>query len=226
MRVLLVADSDSIDFPIGDFTIEHAADVAEMLDFLETYTFDVVALVNPIVKTVVEIRTRKVGAAILVVSDSNAVPYLDAGADDVVRTWAPAGELASRIRALVRRTNGRPDSSLSVGGLAIDLNTKRAKVYDQEFRPTGKEYAVLELLMLRRGSIVTKEHILAYLYNGMDEPEVKIIDVFVCKIRKKLVVAGIPDLIETVWGRGYMIRDDQEAASPSLVPSIAEMVGV
>jgi two-component system cell cycle response regulator CtrA len=72
---------------------------------------------------------------------------------------------------------------------------------------TGKEYAILELLVLRKGMVLTKEAFLNHLYGGMDEPEMKIIDVFICKLRKKLAHAGADNLIGTVWGRGYMMRD-------------------
>ena len=71
---------------------------------------------------------------------------------------------------------------------------------------TGKEYAILELLMLRRGMVLTKEAFLSHLYGGLDEPEMKIVDVFVCKLRKKLERAGADGVIGTVWGRGYMIK--------------------
>jgi two-component system cell cycle response regulator CtrA len=78
---------------------------------------------------------------------------------------------------------------------------------------TGKEYAILELLTLRKGAVLTKEAFLNHLYGGMDEPEVKIIDVFICKLRKKLAQAGATDLIGTVWGRGYVLRDPAASAA-------------
>jgi two-component system cell cycle response regulator CtrA len=77
---------------------------------------------------------------------------------------------------------------------------------------TGKEYQMLELLSLRKGTTLTKEMFLNHLYGGMDEPELKIIDVFICKLRKKLSQAtGGENNIETVWGRGYVLRDPQPA---------------
>jgi two-component system cell cycle response regulator CtrA len=77
---------------------------------------------------------------------------------------------------------------------------------------TGKEYAILELLALRKGVVLTKEVFLNHLYGGIDEPEVKIIDVFICKLRKKLATAGGADLIGTVWGRGYVLREPSDRA--------------
>jgi len=76
---------------------------------------------------------------------------------------------------------------------------------------TGKEYQMLELLSLRKGTTLTKEMFLNHLYGGMDEPELKIIDVFICKLRKKLSNGMDGDnYIETVWGRGYVLRNPVE----------------
>jgi len=76
---------------------------------------------------------------------------------------------------------------------------------------TGKEYQMLELLSLRKGTTLTKEMFLNHLYGGMDEPELKIIDVFICKLRKKLANASNgKNYIETVWGRGYVLREPAE----------------
>ena len=82
---------------------------------------------------------------------------------------------------------------------------------DKSVHLTGKEYGILELLSLRKGTTLTKEMFLNLLYNGMDEPELKIIDVFVCKLRKKLATASTDDdYIHTVWGRGYVLRDPEK----------------
>ena len=79
---------------------------------------------------------------------------------------------------------------------------------------TGKEYQTRELVTLRKGMTLTKEMFLSHLYDGMDEPEAKIIDVFIHKLRKKLANAsGGKDYIETVWGHGYLMREPPENAS-------------
>jgi len=79
---------------------------------------------------------------------------------------------------------------------------------------TGKEYQMLELLAVRKGATITKEMFLNQLYGGMDEPEMKIIDVFICKLRKKLAAACSGEqYIETIWGRGYVLRDPVEKAA-------------
>ena len=84
---------------------------------------------------------------------------------------------------------------------------------------TGKEYSILELLVLRKGMVLTKEAFLNHLYGGMDEPEVKIIDVFVCKLRKKLARAGAEGIIGTIWGRGYMIREPAATVMETFNPA-------
>ncbi len=91
--------------------------------------------------------------------------------------------------------------------MQLNLDSREVSVNGVQIHLTGKEYAILELLVLRKGMVLTKEAFLNHLYGGMDEPEMKIIDVFICKLRKKLAVAGVDALIGTVWGRGYMMRD-------------------
>ena len=99
-------------------------------------------------------------------------------------------------------------STIPTGRLIVNLATRVVSVEDQPIHLTGKEYGILELLSLRKGTTLTKEMFLDHLYGGMDEPELKIIDVFVCKLRKKLAQAtGGVHYIETIWGRGYVLRD-------------------
>ena len=100
--------------------------------------------------------------------------------------------------------------------MVVNLDTRVVSVDDQPVHLTGKEYAILELLVLRKGMVLTKEAFLNHLYGGMDEPEMKIIDVFICKLRKKLALAGAGNLIGTVWGRGYMIREPSAGHAESV----------
>ena len=96
----------------------------------------------------------------------------------------------------------------------MNLDAKTVEVNSQRVHLTGKEYQMLELLSLRKGTTLTKEMFLNHLYGGMDEPELKIIDVFICKLRKKLASATNGDHhIETVWGRGYVLRDPADEIS-------------
>jgi len=139
------------------------------------------------------------------------------GADDFLTKPFDRRELVARIQAAVRRTKAHYEPTTRTGKLVVNLDTRVVSVEDQPVHLTGKEYGILELLSLRKGTTLTKEMFLNHLYGGMDEPELKIIDVFVCKLRKKLAQAtGGKHYIETVWGRGYVLRDPVEAP-PSVI---------
>ena len=119
------------------------------------------------------------------------------------------------IQAIVRPSQERPEATIRTGKLAVNLVARIVSVDDQPVHVTGTEYAILELLSLRKGTILTKEMFLDRLYHGKNEPELKIIDVFLCKLRKKLAQAtGGNHYIETVWGRGYMLRDPNGGGHP------------
>ncbi len=120
-------------------------------------------------------------------------------------------ELVSRVQAVVRRSKGHAESIIKIGRMTINLQSRRVDIDGKALHLTGKEYAILELLCLRKGATLTKDMFLNHLYGGMDEPELKIIDVFVCKLRKKLIDALDGECyIETIWGRGYTIKDTVE----------------
>ena len=138
---------------------------------------------------------------------------LGVGADDYMTKPFHKDELVARIHAIVRRSKGHAQSVIQTGGLKVNLDTKTVDVNGQRVHLTGKEYQMLELLSLRKGTTLTKEMFLNHLYGGMDEPELKIIDVFICKLRKKLAAAtGGKHYIETVWGRGYVLRNPEDEA--------------
>ena len=136
------------------------------------------------------------------------------GADDYMTKPFHKDELVARIHAIVRRSRGHVQSVINTDDLCANLDTKMVEINGSRVDVTGKEYQMLELLAIRRGSTLTKEMLLSHLYGGMDEPEVKIIDVFICKLRKKLAnTSGGKDYIETVWGRGYVMRELAENIS-------------
>jgi two-component system cell cycle response regulator CtrA len=158
------------------------------------------------------LRVSKVKTPILILSgDANIeskVKGLGVGADDYMTKPFHKDELVARIHAIVRRSKGHAQSVITTGDLVVNLDAKTVEVGSQRVHLTGKEYQMLELLSLRKGTTLTKEMFLNHLYGGMDEPELKIIDVFICKLRKKLSEAtGGDNYIETVWGRGYVLRD-------------------
>ena len=161
------------------------------------------------------LRVSKKDVPVLILSGladtENKVQGLSIGADDYMTKPFHKDELIARIRAIVRRSKGHAQSVIKTGDLEVNLDTKTVSVGGQRVHLTGKEYQMLELLSLRKGTTLTKEMFLNHLYGGMDEPELKIIDVFICKLRKKLKQAtGGKDYIETVWGRGYVLRDVDE----------------
>jgi two-component system cell cycle response regulator CtrA len=162
-----------------------------------------------------KLRTARVETPILILSGltglDDKTKGLGIGADDYLTKPFDKRELVARIRAIVRRSKGHPDSIIQTGKLKVNFDARTVKVNDQPLHLTGKEYEILELLSLRKGTTLTKEMFLNHLYGGMDEPELKIIDVFVCKLRKKLSAAtGGDNYIETVWGRGHVLRDPVE----------------
>jgi two-component system cell cycle response regulator CtrA len=121
--------------------------------------------------------------------------------------------LVARIHAIVRRSKGHSQSVIRTGKLAVNLDAKMVEVDGVRVHVTGKEYDILELMSLRKGMTITKEMFLSHLYGGMDEPEIKIVDVFICKLRKKLSHTLRGDTsIQTVWGRGYMLQEPDELA--------------
>jgi two-component system cell cycle response regulator CtrA len=139
---------------------------------------------------------------------------LNLGLDDGI-AGENEDELVARIQAVVRRSKGHSQSVITTGKLIVNLDAKTVEVDGSRVHLTGKEYQMLELLSLRKGTTLTKEMFLNHLYGGMDEPELKIIDVFICKLRKKLSLAcGGANYIETVWGRGYVLRDSDADDEP------------
>ena len=225
MRVLLIEDdsatAQSIELMLKSegFNV-YTTDLGEEgVDLGKLYDYDIILLdLNlpdmsgyEVLKT---LRVAKVGTPILILSGlagiENKVRGLGFGADDYMTKPFHKDELVARIHAVVRRSKGHSQSVINIGKLAVNLDTKTVKVDNQRVHLTGKEYQILELLSLRKGTTLTKDIILNHLYGGMDEPEQKIIDVFVCKLRKKLAEAsGGDNYIETVWGRGYVLKDPE-----------------
>ena len=155
-----------------------------------------------------QLRVSKIKTPILILSGlagiEDKVKGLGVGADDYMTKPFHKDELVARIHAIVRRSKGHAQSVIQTGDLVVNLDTKTVEVGGQRVHLTGKEYQMLELLSLRKGTTLTKEMFLNHLYGGMDEPELKIIDVFICKLRKKLANASEGrNFIETVWGWGY-----------------------
>jgi two-component system cell cycle response regulator CtrA len=162
-------------------------------------------------KTLQRLRNARVDTSILILSGlgelDQKVRFLRSGADDVLTKPFDGGELLARIQAIVRRSKRHSQSTIRTGRLIVNLDTRAASVDDQPINLTNREYAILELLSLRKGATVTRESFLNQLYGGIDQPELKSMDVLICKLRKKLARATGSHYIEAVWGRGYVLRD-------------------
>jgi len=223
MRVLLVEDDPTTQQSI-QMMLETASMVVDSTDLGEDgleigklYDYDIIILDLMLpdidgMEVLRRLRDARVVTPVLILSglteSENKVKGLAGGADDYLTKPFNKSELIARIHAIVRRSQGHSHSMIETGKLSINLDARSVEVSGQSIHLTGKEYAILELLSLRKGTTLTKEMFLNHLYNGMDEPELKIIDVFICKLRKKLSAATEGEnYIETVWGRGYVMRD-------------------
>lgn len=222
MRVLLVEDDMTASRGITLMLKGHGAivDVSdcgqEALDLVKHYDYDIVVLdlLLPDMEgydVVRRMRAARVETPVLILSGLGRpqakVKGFGLGADDYITKPFDKDELWARLQAVIRRSKGYSQPLLKVAGLQLNLDSRDVTVDGRVVHLTGKEYAILELLVLRKGMVLTKEAFLNHLYGGIDEPEMKIIDVFICKLRKKLAQAGAGNLIGTVWGRGYMMRD-------------------
>jgi two-component system cell cycle response regulator CtrA len=231
MRVLLVEDdantAQSIELILkSEGYIVDTTDLGEDgLEIGKLYDYDIIILdlMLPDIdgyEVLRRLRSSRVNTPILILSGlselDNKIKGLGFGADDYLTKPFHRPELIARIHAIVRRSKGHAQSVINTGDLTVNLDQKTVEVGGARVHLTGKEYQMLELLSLRKGTTLTKEMFLNHLYGGMDEPELKIIDVFICKLRKKLAAAtGGKHYIETVWGRGYVLRnpeDESEAA--------------
>ena len=223
MRVLLVEDDSatakSIDLMLQSegFVVDTTDLGEDGLEIGKLYDYDIIILdlMLPDIdgyEVLRRLRAARVDTPILILSglseQDHKIKGLGFGADDYLTKPFDKRELVARIHAIVRRSKGHSDSIIRTGKLSVNLDNRTVEVDSQPLHLTGKEYGILELLSLRKGTTLTKEMFLNHLYGGMDEPELKIIDVFVCKLRKKLSAAtGGANYIETVWGRGYVLRD-------------------
>ena len=234
MRVLLVEDdpttSKSIELMLSHANLNvYCTDMGEEgIDLAKLYDYDLILLdINlPDMnghEVLRQLRLAKIETPILILSGEDATESklrgFGFGADDYLTKPFHREELVARIHAIIRRSKGHAQSIIKTGRIAVNLDAKTVEVDGSPVHLTGKEYQMLELL---KGTTLTKEMFLNHLYGGMDEPELKIIDVFICKLRKKLGEAtGGDNHIETVWGRGYVLRDPE----PSLVDQERLAVG-
>ncbi|MBL4919156.1 response regulator transcription factor CtrA [Szabonella alba] len=223
MRILLVEDDPTTSRSI-ELMLTHAnlnvfcTDLGEEgIDLAKLYDYDLILLDLNLPDmsghdVLRQLRLARIETPILILSGSDDTDSklrgFGFGADDYLTKPFHREELVARIHAIIRRSKGHAQSVIRTGLVCVNLDAKTVDVDGKSVHLTGKEYQMLELLSLRKGTTLTKEMFLNHLYGGMDEPELKIIDVFICKLRKKLAEAtGGANYIETVWGRGYVLRD-------------------
>ncbi|MWB78853.1 response regulator [Pseudooceanicola sp. 216_PA32_1] len=228
MRVLLVEDdpttSKSIELMLTHANLNvYTTDLGEEgIDLAKLYDYDLILLDLGLPDmnghdVLRQLRLARIDTPILILSGADdtdsKIKGFGFGADDYLTKPFHREELVARIHAIIRRSKGHSQSIIRTGKVSVNLDAKTVEVSGKSVHLTGKEYQMLELLSLRKGTTLTKEMFLNHLYGGMDEPELKIIDVFICKLRKKLSTAtGGNNYIETVWGRGYVLRDPEPEA--------------
>jgi two-component system cell cycle response regulator CtrA len=226
MRVLLIEDdpatTQSIELMLKSESFNvFTTDLGEEgVDLGKLYDYDIILLDLNLpdmsgYEVLRSLRVSKIRTPILILSGlagiEDKVRGLGFGADDYMTKPFHNDELVARIQAIVRRSKGHVLSVINTGDLTVDLFQRTVKVAGAHLHLTGKEYQMLELLSLRKGTTLTKEMFLNQLYGGMDVPDIKTIDMFICKLRKKLANAsGGKDYIETIWGRGYVLREPNE----------------
>ncbi len=237
MRVLVVEDDETTARSVeamltGEGHQVYVTDLGEEgIDLSALYDYDIVILDLNLPdmtghEVLRQLRTKKIRTPVLILSGmddvENKVKGFGVGADDYVVKPFNKAELLARINAVVRRAQGHSDSVIQTGKYVVNLDAKTVEVSGKRVPLTGKEYQMLELLSLRKGTTLTKDAFLNHLYGGMDEPELKIVDVFICKLRKKLAAAtGGLHCIETVWGRGYVLRDPVGETSEAAETEVA-----
>ncbi len=231
MRVLVIEDDHTIGHAIermlktNGMVVDHTDLGDDGLEMARIYDYDIILLDLMLpdmegIEVLRRLRQARIETPVLILSGvsqpDSKVRSFGSGADDYLTKPFDRNELIARIHAIVRRSKGHAHSVIDIGRLSVNLASRTVSIDGKPVHLTTKEYGILELLSLRKGTTLTKEMFLNHLYGGLDEPELKIIDVFICKLRKKLgTVSDGEQYIETVWGRGYMLRDPQP--TPSMV---------
>ena len=231
MRVLLIEDepttAQAIELMLAnEGMVVDATDLGEDgYELAKIYDYDIVLLDLMLpdmdgMDLLRRLRRSRLHTPVLILSGldqaESKIRGLGSGADDYMTKPFLREELVARIHAIVRRSKGHAQSLIRTGRLVVDVAARSVTVDDRPVHLTGKEYGMIELLSLRKGTTLTKEMFLNHLYGGMDEPELKIVDVFICKLRKKLMAATDGEnYIETVWGRGYVLRDPAKDTVPA-----------
>jgi len=206
---------DAAELRVRGMNVEQAETGGEALEYLRTYDYDAVLIDWQLPDTSgleVTRLARQAGhrTPIVILAETatmeQRIRTLDLGADDFITMPCDPAELLARLRAVIRRHQGHARSTLRIGPVELRLDRREVTAHGQKLALTRREYGTLELLFLRQGAILNKVAFLNHLYCGSEEPEVKSVDVTICRVRKKLASAGVHNLIDTVWGCGYILR--------------------
>ncbi len=219
--------------------VDETNDPEEALDLVKFYDYDAILLRLSEsrlgdLELIRKLRLARVRAPLIAVSrnmsEAARLRVLQIGADDLIVDALSHEEIFMKVQNLIRRSRGFQENALRLGQVEINMNAKKIYAKGKPVTLTKKEYQIAEILALRKGVVLSKEAILDHLYGGLDEPNPKIIDVFICKIRKKLQALGVDDFIETNWGRGYMAIDhrqdsqSQDATSRNMAQAASRIV--
>ncbi|MGE4480163.1 response regulator transcription factor [Acidocella sp.] len=203
--------------------VDETNDPEEALDLVKFYDYDAILLRLSEsrlgdLELIRKLRLARIRAPLIAIarsmSEAARLRILQTGADDLIVDALSHEEVFMKVQNLIRRSRGFQENALRIGQVEINMNAKKIYANGRPVMLTKKEYQIAEILALRKGVVLSKEAILDHLYGGLDEPNPKIIDVFICKIRKKLQALGVDDFIETNWGRGYMVIDHRQESQP------------
>ena len=223
MHVLLIEDNRAVAEMIKlllsgkGFNIAAADCGQDGIDLAKRYNYDIIILDLQLpdisgLQVLRTLRSSAITTPVMVLSGNMVVDAkvkaLGIGADDYLTKPFHKDELIARIQAVVRRSQRHSQAVIATGKLSVNLDSRTVEAKGVRVPVTAREYQILELLSLRKGAILSKDLLMDHLYGGMDEPETKIIDVFICKLRKKLAtVCDGEQYIQTVWGSGYRLDD-------------------
>lgn len=194
----------------GGYSVDTAADGREGLFKAQSWDYDAIVLdiMLPLMdgwKVLTELRQTK-STPVLMLTARDAVPDrirgLDLGADDYLVKPFVLSELVARVRALIRRAAGKPQSVITIGEVRIDTAARTVSQRGEVVNLTGKEYSLVEFLALHLGELVTRTMLYDHLFDEHDESMSNLIDVYVSNVRRKLG----HDLITTRRGQGYLIE--------------------